>query len=310
MTALKGDAALDALRTRDPAQVRALVEAWTPAMLRLARLHVSSVAAAEDVVQESWLVALRGLERFEGRSSLRTYVLGIVVNIARRTGAAERRTVPFSSAWRNERADEHAAAVPPERFDVDGAWVSPPRSWAATPDAVLGVAELHDVIDEALARLPLRQRAVMTARDGLGLGPADVSRLFDISEGNQRVLLHRARAKVRAAAEDYLTDTTAPTPTRTGHAASRPRPPRPGHAIACRQLVELVDDYLDARLRPELRARVEAHLAQCEHCGEYAHQVRRVLDVTAVLNADAPTSLVDRLCDALRGDPRVRGESG
>lgn len=306
MTAEDDAAAIEALKTRDPHAVRRLVEAWTPAMLRIARLHVASPAAAEDAVQESWVIVLTAIERFEGRSSLRTYVLGIVVNVARRTGLAERRAIPFSSAWRDERSDDRGPAVPPERFDRVGGWIYPPQAWAASPDSVLSAVELRRAVESALDELPLRQRAVMTARDVLGLSAGDVGGLYDVSEGNQRVLLHRARAKVRAAVEVYVAgdcdaDSAAAGPIVRAR-SRRPAPPRRGQSIACHQLVELVDDYLEGRLQADLRARVEQHLAGCEHCGEYVGQVRRVLDVTSSIADSAPRQLVDRLCAALRGD--------
>jgi RNA polymerase sigma-70 factor (ECF subfamily) len=295
------EAAGRALRTREPDDVRRLVHAWTPAMLRLARLHVSNAAAAEDVVQDSWLVVFSGMDRFAGRSSLRTYVLGVVLNIARRAGHVERRVIPFSATWRDTRNELRGPALPPERFDANGGWAQPPTVWTTQPESLLVTAELRQVLEEALDDLPSRQRAIMTARDVLGLTAAEVGDLYDVSEGNQRVLLHRARAKVRGNVNAYLTGEVTDGAARRIRRSSRTSRIRAGHPIACRQLVELVDDYLDGRLRRDMRQRVEEHLAHCDHCGEYVEQVRRVLDVTSALTPNAPVLLIDRLCAVLRG---------
>ena len=153
---LTDETSIAAFASGDPTAIRQVVEAWTPAMLRLARVHVDSQVVAEDVVQDSWAVVLRGLDRFEGRSSLRSYVLGVVVNTAKRTGAKERRTVPFSSAWRSERDDDSAPAVPPERFAGDGGWLNPPSAWASRPEELLSAAEVRGQIVLAIERLPGR----------------------------------------------------------------------------------------------------------------------------------------------------------
>lgn len=293
------ETAITAFTSRDAEGIRVVVEAWTPAMLRLARVHVDTQAAAEDVVQDSWAVVLRSLDRFEGRSSLRSYVLGVVANTAKRTGARERRTVPFSSAWRTARDDDRAPAVPPERFDGEGGWLNPPTAWASRPEELLSAAEVRNEIVRAIEGLPLRQRAVFNVRDVLGLSAQDVTDLYQVTDGNQRVLLHRARAKIRSEIEAYVTGVASP----SVPSGAPPRRPRRGHPVACRQLVELVDDYLDGRLQSDMRSRVEAHLERCQHCGEYVAQVKRVLDVTGALSANVPSEMVDRLLAALRGSP-------
>jgi RNA polymerase sigma factor (sigma-70 family) len=238
-------------------------------------------------------------------------VYGIVVNKARRAGVRERRLLPFSAAGLAERADLRAPAVEPERFGADGGWVSPPVHWEGFPEEQLAAAELRMVVEAALTTLPIRQRAVVTARDVLGLSAMDVAVLYRLSEGNQRVLLHRARAKLRGVVERYA----AGEPVEGSITAPRPRGravavPAGDGALACRQLVELVDDYLDASLDPGLRVRVEEHLSGCDHCRGYVEQVRRVLDVTALLDMPEPGAApFTRLLDALRGVPGQRADS-
>jgi RNA polymerase sigma-70 factor, ECF subfamily len=187
-------ALLAALKSGDETAFVATVEAWTPAMLRLARAHVASGAVAEEVVQEAWIGILRGLDRFEGRSSLRTWALSIVSNIAKTRGMKEARSEPF------------APAVDPDRFqDADGrypgGWQAPPEPW---PEQQLEDAETRDATLAAIDALPPRQRAVISLRDVEGFSSEEVCNALDISETNQRVLLHRARSKVRGALEAHF----------------------------------------------------------------------------------------------------------
>lgn len=170
-------------------------------LLALARRHVATATAAQDVVQETVLAVLAGLDRFEQRSSLRTWVIGILVHQARRTGARARRSLPFSSVGPEP-------AVDPSRFDRTGHWAVPPVRWDTEPEERLGAAELRAVIDAAIAALPRRQREVITLRDVLGLDPADTGWALRVTGGNQRVLLHRARSRVRAAVESYAGQST------------------------------------------------------------------------------------------------------
>jgi RNA polymerase sigma-70 factor (ECF subfamily) len=289
--------ALTWLRTRDPEGIRTLVSAWSGGMLRLARLHVASTASAEDIVQDAWLVVLDGANRYEARGSLRGYVHGIVFNLARRAAGKERRTLPFSSAWREARAETRGPAVPPDRFDREGRWLLPPRAWQQSIEDELDAHELQHRIEAAIDALPPRQRAVMTAADVLGFEGHEVCELFDLTPNNERVLLHRARAKVRAILEppqEESVDQGSRTGPRAGH-----RRVRRGDPLVCQQLVELVDDYLDGALNAERRQRVETHLVECGHCGEYVSQVRNLLHVTACLAINAPSSLLLRLTSAL-----------
>src|SRR4051794_12648600 len=186
-----------------------LVVRWSPSMLRVARMYVPSQAVAEEVVQETWLGVLNGIDRFEGRSSLRTWVFSILVNRARTRGERERRTVPFAALARQEGEDDFAA-VDADRFvgrgDGVGSWAAPPVRWWEEPQRALDSGEAVQRIEEEIARLPEMQRLVITMRDVAGLSSEEVRHALDISETNQRVLLHRARSKVRAALEDYYAD--------------------------------------------------------------------------------------------------------
>jgi RNA polymerase sigma-70 factor (ECF subfamily) len=199
-------ALVERLRAGDEEAFMDLVERWSPSMLRVARMYVPTLAAAEDVVQETWLGVLTGLDRFQERSSLRTWVFSILVNRARTRGERERRTVPFGSLAAQE-SDGEFTAVDADRFvregDAVGAWAAPPVRWWEQPERALDSAEAVARIEAEIDKLPETQRLVITMRDVLGMSSADVRSALDISETNQRVLLHRARSKVRAALEDY-----------------------------------------------------------------------------------------------------------
>ena len=173
-----------------------LVDRYGPLMLRIAMSHVPTRAIAEDVVGEAWLGVLQGLPRFEGRSSLKTWILRIVANRARTRGVRERRSIPLSSL------ETEGSAVDPERFAADGAWSDPPDAWQ--PEQRLLERETLAKVREAVGQLPPRQQEVILLRDFAGWEPEEVSQALDISDGNQRVLLHRARSKVRNELERYL----------------------------------------------------------------------------------------------------------
>jgi RNA polymerase sigma-70 factor (ECF subfamily) len=200
------DALVTALCAGDEGAYSELVDLMTPSMLRVARCHVPNQAVAEEVVQETWIVVLTRLGGFERRSSLRTWVFGILLNVARTHGRRERRSVPV---------DPHGPAdggpsVPASRFRAATSaewprhWSQPPRSWGSDPEDVLMARETLRRLRAALADLPPRQREVVELHDVVGLPAADVCSVLGISPGNQRVLLHRGRAKVRQALEDYL----------------------------------------------------------------------------------------------------------
>lgn len=194
---------VEGLRARDEAAFAALMRMYGAGMLRVAGMYVSSRAVAEEVVQEAWLGVLKGIDRFEGRSSLKTWLFRIVANTAKTRGVREARSAPFSSF-----ADDDTT-VSPERFlgadeRFPGHWAVPPTSWAGVPEERLLAKETMDVIRRTIEGLPPAQRAVLTLRDVEGLSAEEVRNALDVTETNERVLLHRARAKVRAALEEYL----------------------------------------------------------------------------------------------------------
>ena len=196
---------VDGLRARDEAAFAALMRMYGAGMLRVAQMYVSSRAVAEEVVQEAWLAVLRGIDRFEGRSSLKTWLFRIVANTAKTRGVREARSAPFSSL--GDGRDD--VSVSPDRFLAEGErfpghWAVPPASWAGLPDERLLATETMNVIRRELGRLPPAQRAVLTLRDVEGLSAAEVCAALELTEANARVLLHRARAKVRAALEVYF----------------------------------------------------------------------------------------------------------
>jgi RNA polymerase sigma-70 factor, ECF subfamily len=199
---------VERLRAGDEQAFMELVERYGPSLLRVALLFVSTRAVAEEVVQETWLAVYSGIDRFEGRSSLKTWLFRILTNRAKTRAVREARSVPFSSLAPAE-AGSDEPSVDPARFLPPfhpnwGAWASPPRSWADTPEQRLLGAETQRVIREAIETLPPVQRAVITLRDVEGYDSAEVREALELSEGNQRVLLHRARSKVRAALDAYL----------------------------------------------------------------------------------------------------------
>jgi RNA polymerase sigma-70 factor (ECF subfamily) len=195
---------LAALRAGDEAAFVALVERYHTSLVRVAQAFVPSRAVAEDVAQEAWLGLLNGLQRFEGRSSLRTWLFTILVNRARTRGARERRLVPLSTL---SPISEDEPAVEPERFfdsahpHLAGHWSAPPVAWDAVPEERMLRGELLDTVRRAIEALPPQQRQVLVLRDVEGWPSAEVCNVLAISETNQRVLLHRARSKVRAAVE-------------------------------------------------------------------------------------------------------------
>jgi RNA polymerase sigma-70 factor, ECF subfamily len=188
---------VERLRAGDEDAFAELVRRYHRLMMRVARGYVRSDAVAEEVVQESWLAVLRGIERFEGRSSFKTWLLRIVANRAMTSGARESRSVPVEPSV----SADHFV---PEGEPGAGAWASPPEPW---PEDRLLAEETRAVIERAIAELPPTQAAVVTMRDVEGLSSEEVQEALDITAGNQRVLLHRGRQKVRAALEAYLSPT-------------------------------------------------------------------------------------------------------
>ncbi|HEY5853116.1 MAG TPA: sigma-70 family RNA polymerase sigma factor [Aldersonia sp.] len=193
------------LRARDESAFAEIVDANTPAMLRTARMYVASREAAEEVVQETWIALIRGIDGFEGRSTLRTWLFRVLVNIAKTRGVRDH----------NLREDLAAAPYPdgatvdPDRFrgpddQWPGGWRAHPAVWPPSPEGSTLAAEMMALTRRDLDKLPNRQRLVVTLRDVLGFDSEEVCQVLSLTMANQRVLLHRGRARVRAALETYL----------------------------------------------------------------------------------------------------------
>lgn len=200
---LDDEALLSRLRAGDEVAFGMLVDRYYAGLLRVARTYVSTRESAEDVVQETFLGVVKGLDRFEGRSSVKTWMFRILVNRAQTRGERDGRTRPFSDL-----SDDGAPTVDPDRFEKGGRWAgswSSPPSHDAMPEARVLADELGDRLREVIDSLPAVQRTVLELRDVQGLSAAEVCELLDITEANQRVLLHRARARARALLEDYVT---------------------------------------------------------------------------------------------------------
>jgi RNA polymerase sigma-70 factor (ECF subfamily) len=192
---------VERLRMGDEEAFMDLIEELNPSLLRVARMYVPTTALAEDVVQETWLAVFNSIDRFEGRSSLKTWIFRILTNIAKTRGERERRSVPFSTFDTEDGGFE--PAVERSRFTGTGHWAVLPRAW---PEDRLLASETLSVIERAIAQLPPSQQAVITLRDVDGWSAEEVRNALDLSETNQRVLLHRARSKVRRTLEQYLSE--------------------------------------------------------------------------------------------------------
>ncbi len=197
-----------ALRRGDESAFAGLVDELTAPLTRLALAHVPSEAVAEEVVQDTWVGVIRGIDRFEGRSALRTWIFQILLNNARTRGRREKRILPFSFFRRADADGREEPAVDAERFqgrrgDHPGHWARPPAEWES-PDAQLAGDAAREVMLTAISELPPRQREVLTLRDIQGYSAAEACNALELSETNQRVLLHRARSKVRAALERHF----------------------------------------------------------------------------------------------------------
>jgi RNA polymerase sigma-70 factor (ECF subfamily) len=192
------------LRDGDESAFVELIDRYGATMLRVAQMYVRDRATAEEVVQETWLAVLNGIDRFEGRSSLKTWLFRILTNRAKTRGQRDGRMVPFSALA--GASDEPDPSVDPDRFfgpdsPHPGAWAAPPVAW---PEEKLLESETLGVIEMAIDELPEAQRDVILLRDIDGWSPMEVSDALGITDGNQRVLLHRARSRVRGALEHYL----------------------------------------------------------------------------------------------------------
>jgi RNA polymerase sigma-70 factor (ECF subfamily) len=195
-----------ALRDGDESTFAELVDRYAPAMLRVAAAYVPSREIAEDVVQDAWLALLKGLDRFQARARLQTWLFRILINIAKTRGARERRCIPFSALAAAR--DDHPL-LDPARFlsadhpEMPGHWARPPRDWPHSPEQRALSTEAQGRLRSELDRLPQRQRVVVALRDVAGLTAAEVCAALDITAENQRVLLHRGRTRLRGLLEDY-----------------------------------------------------------------------------------------------------------
>ena len=198
-----------ALRAGDEAAFAWLLDRYQSSLRRVAMNYVQSRAVADEVVQETWMGVIKGIDHFEGRSSLKTWIFRILANVARSRGVREHRSVPFAAAsWALE--DGAEPTVDPDRFSPTptqypaGHWVSFPLAWEHEPAERLEAGETVDVVREAMRALPPAQHEVMTLRDVEGWTSTEICDALNISETNQRVLLHRGRSKVRRTLEQYF----------------------------------------------------------------------------------------------------------
>jgi RNA polymerase sigma-70 factor (ECF subfamily) len=198
---------VNGLRARDESVFAMLVREYNASLLRVAQIYVPSRAVAEEVVQETWLAVLNGIDRFEERSSLKTWIFRILTNIAKTRAQREARTLPFSALERPDAVPEAAVGperfLPPEHERWPGHWASRPEPW---PEEQLLASETRAIVERAIEQLPPAQRAVISLRDVAGWSSEETCNALGLTETNQRVLLHRARSKVRQALEDYLSE--------------------------------------------------------------------------------------------------------
>jgi RNA polymerase sigma-70 factor, ECF subfamily len=197
-----------ALRGGEEAAFEWLLDRYDSSLRRVAMSYVQSRAVADEVVQDTWMGVVNGIDRFEGRSSLKTWVYRILTNVARARGVREHRSVPFAAAG-GALEDSAEPALDPERFrpvgsDYAGHWMSYPLAWEHEPESRLEASETVAVVRDAMRQLPPAQQEVMTLRDVEGWTSSETCDALNISETNQRVLLHRARSKVRRALEQYF----------------------------------------------------------------------------------------------------------
>ena len=196
-------ALIERLLARDEAAFVELVNAHHASLVRVARAFVVRPELAEEIAQETWASVIAGLRRFEGRSSLRTWIFRICSNKAKTRAAREARTTPFSAL----EGDDEGPFVDPARFDSRRMWADPPTRFSSeTPETILARGQAIERLHAVLDAMPASQRAVITLRDLQGLDAEEVCNILELTESNQRVLLHRARSKVRKALEDLYRD--------------------------------------------------------------------------------------------------------
>ena len=199
---------IGSLRAGDEAAFVTLVERYNAGMIRIARMYVRDASLAEEVAQEAWLAVLRGLAGFQARSSLKTWIFHIVLNCARARASREQRSIPFSAAG-DALIEGAEPAVDASRFrgpedPYHGGWVSFPRSWGQAPEQRVLSSEVRRLIAAGIDQLPPAQREVVVLRDVQGWTAEEVCQVLQVSESNQRVLLHRGRSKLRCALANYL----------------------------------------------------------------------------------------------------------
>jgi RNA polymerase sigma-70 factor, ECF subfamily len=203
-------AQVEALRRGDEAAFTSLVQQHHPSLVRVAALYVANHQVAQEVAQDTWLGVLRGIDRFQGHCSLRTWIFRILANRARTRAARAWRTTPFSACTSGDDEGAAEASVDPDRFfpadhpTQAGRWVSPVQSWDELPELQALSQELREHVQAAIELLPSTQRSVITLRDVEGWTSSEVCALLGINEANQRVLLHRARSRVRRVLEQYV----------------------------------------------------------------------------------------------------------
>jgi RNA polymerase sigma-70 factor, ECF subfamily len=201
---------IERLRNGDESAFAWLIDVYSAPLMRLAQAFVSSASVAEEVVQETWLAVLTGIGRFEGRSSIKTWLFTILTNRAKTRAWRERRTISLSSIELDAQGEE--PAVDPFRFlpashpDWPGHWASPPQPWSTGPEGVALDREIMAVLRVGLENMPRGQRLVVALRDVHGWSSADVCSALGITESNQRVLLHRGRSRLRGVLENYFAD--------------------------------------------------------------------------------------------------------
>jgi RNA polymerase sigma-70 factor, ECF subfamily len=198
------DPELEAIQAGDEVAFEAMITRYHGPLTRLAMVYVRDHGVAEEVVQETWLTCVRTLDRFEGRSSLKTWIYGILMNIARSRRRKESRVLPFSSLFNRDSSDSRRPTVDPLRFGSNGLWITPPDSWSNLPESRVINQEAVERVRVAIEGLPEKQREVVVLRDVAGMDPNEVCDLLAISAANQRVRLHRGRAAVRRMLEEYL----------------------------------------------------------------------------------------------------------
>jgi RNA polymerase sigma-70 factor (ECF subfamily) len=203
LSAMTIDPELAAIRSGDEQAFEDLVHRHYPAMLRIAMSQVRDRTVAEDVVQETWITFLRNLDRFEGRSSLRTWIMGILLNVARARRRQEARLQSFTTML-DRLPEGRRPTVDRHRFTADGTWRSGPPTWSDLPEAALESRETLAVVQAAMEMLPTNLRQVIVLRDVAGWSPEETCNALKISGANQRVRLHRARAAVRQRLEEYF----------------------------------------------------------------------------------------------------------